>query len=135
MQRVAIATLVLFAAGAAGCGTSDDQARVRTATARFYAAIQAHDGAAACRQLSTDTVKQLESQSGKSCAEAVTHLQVEGRRIERMEVYATSAVVALDGSERAFLSQQSGDWKLSAVGCRPEPGAPQDAPLDCEVQA
>ena len=136
MRRISLAVLALaIAVAAPGCGRSDDRAAVRSATQAFYDAIRADDGPAACERLSEDAVAQLESQSGQACGEAVTRLRYEGGRIERVEVYVTNAKVDLSSAESAFLSEEPGGWKLSAIGCTPEDGKPRDRPLDCEVEA
>jgi hypothetical protein len=74
--RIVVA-LALVAASATGCGVGDDRDAARAATERFYAAIRAGDGEAACAELADDTAKALESQSGQRCAEAVTELSSE----------------------------------------------------------
>jgi hypothetical protein len=130
-----VAVLALVAATAGGCGVGDDRDAARAATERFYAAIRAGDGAAACAELAENTVKALESQSGQSCAEAVTGLSYRGGDIVRVQVYATNAKVDLARGESAFLSPEQGEWKLSAVACAPEQGKPRDRPYECEVEA
>jgi hypothetical protein len=127
--------VLLLALSAAGCGTSDDRAAARGATERFYAAVGDGDGAAACEELSAATVTALEGESGQACAEAVTGLEYTGGSVAGVEVYVTNAKVDLDGGESAFLAPESGAWKLSAVGCRPEDGEPRDRPLECEVES
>jgi N-methylhydantoinase A/oxoprolinase/acetone carboxylase beta subunit len=134
-RRVALLVPVLAVVVVPGCGVGDDRAAARETTERFYAAIRADEGQAACAELSEDTVKQLESQSGQSCADVVTRLSYEGGGIERVQVYATNAKVDLTSGESAFLSPDQGEWKLSAIGCRPEEGKPRDRPLDCEAEA
>ena len=129
------ALVLLVALSAAGCGTGDDRAAARGATERFYAAVRDDDGTAACEELSEDTVKALEGESGQACADAVTGLEYGGGSVARVEVYVTNAKVDLDGGESAFLSPESGAWKLSAVGCRTEVGEPRDRPLECEVES
>jgi N-methylhydantoinase A/oxoprolinase/acetone carboxylase beta subunit len=126
---------VVLALGVLGCGTADDRAAARAATERFYAAIKDDDGAAACEELSDDTVKELESQSGQACADAVMELDYAGGSVVMVEVHATNAKVDLSGGESAFLSPESGAWKLSAIACKPDAGKPRDRPLDCEVEA
>jgi N-methylhydantoinase A/oxoprolinase/acetone carboxylase beta subunit len=119
----------------AGCGTAADRADARTVTERFYGAIRADDGAAACEQLSEAAVKQLESQSGQDCADVVTRLEYEGGEIAAVEVFATNAKVDLTSAESGFLSLEPDGWRLTAIGCKPEEGKPRDRPLDCEVEA
>ena len=136
MRSVPIILLAsLLASLGSGCGTADDRGEARTATERFYEAVRVDDGEVACAELAEDAVKQLESQSGQACADAVVRLEYEGGEIRGVEVYATSATVELSSGESAFLSPESGEWKLSAVGCKPEEGKPRDRPLDCEVEA
>jgi N-methylhydantoinase A/oxoprolinase/acetone carboxylase beta subunit len=135
--RIALSTVsaVVLVLWVLGCGTADDRAAARETTERFYAAVADDDGAAACDELSEDTVKELESQSGQSCADAVTDLDFAGGSVVMVEVYAVNAKADLSGGESAFLSPESGSWKLSAIACKPEEGKPRDRPLDCEVQA
>ena len=133
-STVLVLLLTLPVVGA-GCGTGDDRAAARAATERFYAAVGQDDGAAACAELSEDTVKALESERGQECAEAVTQLEYAGGSIVGVEVYATNAKVDLSGGESAFVSPGPGGWKLSAVGCKPEEGKPRDRPLECEAES
>jgi hypothetical protein len=105
------------------------------ATERFYAAVAHDDGAAACEELSEDTVKELERQSGRECADAVTELEFAGGSVVMVEVYATNAKADVSGGESVFLSPEAGSWKLSAIACKPEAGEPRDRPLDCDVEA
>jgi N-methylhydantoinase A/oxoprolinase/acetone carboxylase beta subunit len=132
---LAIGSMVVLAPCVMGCGTADDRADAQAATERFYAAVANDDGAAACEELSEDTVKELESQSGQRCAGAVTDLEYAGGSVVMVEVYATNAKADLSGGESVFLSPESGSWKLSAIACTPEEGKPRDRPLDCEAQA
>ena len=136
-MRIAFSTVsaVVLALCVLGCGTADDRAAARAATERFYAAVSNDDGAAACDELSEDTIKELESQSGQECADAVTELEYSGGSVVMVEVYATNAKADVSGGESVFLSPESGAWKLSAIACRPEEGKPRDRPLDCELQA
>jgi hypothetical protein len=134
-SRLSIALLSLAVVPLAGCGVGDDRTAVRETTQRFYAAIDQDQGEAACEELGESTVEQLESQSGEACSDAVMRLQHEGGSIDSVEVYATNAKVDLTSGESAFLSPEQGEWKLSAIGCKPENGNPHDHPLDCEAEA
>ena len=131
MRRFAL--LVLAAALLAGCGTSDDQRQATATTVRFYAALRAHDGAAACAQLSEETVKSLEQQESKPCRAAVRSLRLPGARVLHTRVYITNAIVDLSGGEHAFLGREPAGWKLSAVGCRFDKGKPRDRPADYQA--
>lgn len=128
-------TLVAAAVGLAlaGCGTSDDRDQVRALTERFYTAIEADDGAAACAALSAAVVRAIEDQEGRPCARAVGSLRLRSASIDRVQVYVTSAKVDL-GGESAFAGRTADGWRLSAVGCRPVAGDPAERPFDCEAQ-
>ena len=134
-MRPMVLVATLCALAATGCGVSDDEAEVREVAERFYQAVRADDGAAACEQLSTATVEALEGQSGKSCAEAVTRLRYDGGRVEAAVVYVTNAKVDLTSGESAFLAEEAGAWRLVAVACRPETYNPRERPFECEVEA
>ena len=118
-----------------GCGTSDDREQARNAVIRFYHALEEHRGGAACAELSSSTVSQLESQSGQRCARAITDIRLRGGAVSRTEVFVTNAKVDVTSGESAYLDREAAGWKLSAVGCRPNEGKPRDRPLDCEVEA
>jgi hypothetical protein len=132
--RLVIALAAVVTLG--GCGTSGDADQSRAVVERFYDAVRQDDGSAACAQLSAPAAKALESQSGQSCASAVTRLDYEGGAIERIQVYMTSAKVDLRGGEAAFLDREPGiGWRISAVACKAEEGPPNEHPMDCEVES
>ena len=130
-----IALALLAGALSTGCGTEDDRDQVRAVVDRFYDAVRRDDGQAACDQLSQSTREELESQEERPCDEAVTRLNFEGGAIADADVYITNAEVGLRTGEHAFLSQERGAWKLSAIGCRAQEGRPRDRPFDCEAEA
>lgn len=133
--RCLLGGIVLTCVLMAGCGQSDDRAQVRAVAERFFGAVAAGDGAAACAELSADTRSQLESQEGRDCRDAVTGLTLEGGRLTREQVFVTNAKVDLASGQSAFLSRTEQGWRLSAVGCEPEGGKPADRPYDCELEA
>lgn len=129
-------TLLLVVAAAAlaaaGCGTSTDRDQARTAAQRLYAAVDRHDGAAACAQMSPPLRAQLvKDQSEPECAKAVLKLSLHGGRPAAVRVYANAAEVRLAGGDTVFLSDTREGWRVDAVGCRPQGGGP----YDCEEQA
>ena len=126
--------LVLLAL-VAGCGTSDDRDQARAAVERFYEAIRAGDGEAACEELGDSLVEQVESQTQQSCRGVITRFAYEGGAITATEVYITNAKVDLDSGESAFLGREDDGWKLSALACRAEKGKPADRPFECEAEA
>ena len=120
------------ALAAAGCGTSTDRDQARTAAQRLYAAVDRHDGAAACAQMSPPLRAQLvKDQSEPECAKAVLKLSLHGGRPAAVRVYANAAEVRLAGGDTVFLSDTREGWRVDAVGCRPQGGGP----YDCEEQA
>ena len=136
MVPLALALVLLaLAAAAAGCGTSDDRDQARTTVERFYGAVRADDGEAACEQLGDSLLEQVESQTGQSCPRVITRFQYDGGDVETVEVYITNAKVDLASGESAFLSREDDGWRLSAVGCKAEKGKPADRPLECEAEA
>ena len=136
MRRVAFPlVLVVLALALAGCGTSDDRDQASATTARFYAALARHDGAGACAQLSDATIKSLEQQESKPCAQAVRALGLQPARVKQTSVYITNAIVDLTGDQVAFLGREPTGWKLSAVGCTFDEGKPRDRPADCRAKS
>jgi hypothetical protein len=134
-MRARAAGLAACVAGLAlaGCGTGADRREVRTATERFYAAVRAHEGRTACALLDSDTSSQLvKDEQAPDCAAAVLKLQLHGARAQSASVYATSALVKLDGGDTVFLGWTRDGWRIDAVGCRPVPGG---GPLECEEQS
>ena len=120
---------------AGSCGTSDDRHESELVVARFYEAVDADDGAAACRELGESLLEQVESQTQRSCPEAITGFEYEPAPVEGVEVYITNAKVDLRSGESAFLGREPDGWRLSAIGCRAEKGKPADRPFECEAEA
>ena len=125
--------LVLVCVALAGCGTSARDTDAAGASDRFHAALDDGDGAAACRELTSETRKKLERDEGKACGEAIRGLDLPaGATAARAKVYVTTAFVELEEPASAvFLDEGPDGWKISAAGCTP--GAP-DQPFDCELE-
>ena len=107
---------------------------MRATTQQFLAAYAADRDEAACRPLSSDTVKELESEEGAPCPKAIGKVELGGGDIARVEVSVTNAKVDLATGESVFLSEQADGWKITALGCR-SAGKPADEPFDCELTA
>jgi hypothetical protein len=124
---------VLAAAlGAAGCGTAGDRDEARAAARELYAAVERHDGAAACARMSPSLRSQLVADEGGPCAKAVLGLDLSGRAPDRVEVYANEALVRFaGGGDTVFLSATRLGWRVDALGCRPE----GEGPYDCEAES
>jgi|SRR4051794_20536521 hypothetical protein len=123
-----LALLVLVTA----CGRAQDDRAVAAVTERFVTAVQAHEGARACAQLSTQAVQALEHDEGERCVKAVVGLDVDASPVRRTQVFGGGAKVDLADGHSAFLELTRQGWRVSAAGCAPEAG---DAPYTCEVQA
>jgi hypothetical protein len=133
-QAVLVPLLVAAVLPVAGCGTADDREQARATAQRFFADLQRGDGAAACRELGEDTIKQLIQEEQAPCAQAVTRLQLAPAGVARVQVFVTSGMVDLANGSSAYLNRSPDGWKLSAVGCRPQGGKPADRPYDCELE-
>jgi hypothetical protein len=134
MSRLLIPLALLVLIGA-GCGTSDDRDQARETVERFYEAVRADDGLAACEELGEGLLEQVQSQTQQSCRGVITRFEYEGGEVLDAEVYITAAKVDLSGGESAFLSREDAGWKLSALACKPEEGKPADRPWECEVES
>ena len=107
-----------------------DDPAPRATVERFSAAIEARDGAAACAELTEDTRSKLESQEQKPCEEAILTLELSGGEVADTEVVDTSASVELLEGDRAYLDSTPSGWRISAAGCDPRPGQPDDCELE-----
>src|SRR5829696_3118303 len=67
---------------AAGCGSGREQ-DASTVADRFYSAVAAKDGSAACAQLSEETVSKLESEEKASCSRRGARTRARGARRPR----------------------------------------------------
>jgi hypothetical protein len=129
-----LALVVLVVVGA-GCGRAGDERTARMVTDDFFSAVESGDGEQACTRLSPDTRAELEKQEQRPCREAVTDLELEGGSVVRAQVYMLNAMVELSSGETAFLDEGEEGWRLSAIGCKPEGGKPDDRPYDCELES
>jgi hypothetical protein len=127
-----VLVLALLASAAAGCGTDADRDQARAAAEALYAAVEAGDGQAACRQLSPQARQELEGQEQEECPDAILGLELAGVEVERVEVFLNEAAVHLSGGETVFLDETQQGWRVSALGCREQS---TNRPADCEVQA
>jgi hypothetical protein len=115
-----------------GCGRGHDDRAVATVTERLLRAVQEHDGARACAQLSAQAADALEDDEGERCAEAVVGLDLAPSAVRRTEVFGTAAKVDLANGHSVFVELTQAGWRVSAAGCVPQPA---DQPYRCEVEA
>jgi hypothetical protein len=116
----------------AGCGRGDDDRAVAAVTEQFLHAVQEHQGARACAQLSAQAIDALEHDEGERCNVAVVDLDVNASPVRRTQVFGLSAKVDLANGHSAFAELTRRGWRVSAAGCVPQPG---DQPYRCEVEA
>jgi hypothetical protein len=128
--RAATIAAIVVAGAISGCGTDASAHDARSSVERFYAAVEARDGGAACDRLSEDASSALEASAGEPCEEAVLSLELTPTAVATASVWVTSAQVSLQSGDTAFLDQVGGDWKIGAVGCHPRPGRPYECELD-----
>jgi hypothetical protein len=114
-----------------GCGTAAGEREVRASVDRFEAALQSKDGAAACKELSSETRSSLESDEKKPCEQAIGETDVKpAPNVEDVSVWVTGAQVKL-GGDTLFMDETAEGWKISAAGCKPQ--SPEE-PYDCELE-
>jgi hypothetical protein len=123
----ALAPLVILS----GCGVKGDERAARQVTDTFLAALQHHDGSAACGQLSQDAVKKLVQQDQMPCEKGVLSLKLDGASAGSVRVYITSARATVAGGDRLYLDRGPNGWKISAAGCQPQPDRQPD---DCDLE-
>src|SRR5215208_3746166 len=129
---VLLSLIVAATVAMTGCDSGREQDAAGVAK-RFSAALAAHDGTAACRQLSSDTVSQLESEEKSSCDKAILGLGLSAAPVRSTQVYVTEAKVDLAGGESLFLGETGDGWQIAAAGCKPQPG--EETPYECEVES
>jgi hypothetical protein len=128
--RALCAALAAAAAGGLGACRDDDAEAVRTTAVRFHAAVAAHQGAVACRELTDAAVDELETSRRRPCARAVLRLGLDAARPLRERVFENNASVDLTGGQTVFLDHTDEGWRISAAGCEPR----HEQPYDCELE-
>lgn len=127
--------LVAAAAGCAGPGDADAQDVVD----RFYVAVAAGDGDAACALLLAAAAEALAEEERAPCAEALLDPAGPGAVLGERAAAATVETVrragsqaqVLTASDTVFLARSGDTWVVSAVGCDPR----GERPYDCEVES
>jgi hypothetical protein len=122
----------LLAAGAlallvSGCSSAESPEVERVAT-QFEDA--SGDAQARCDLLMPQTLKQLEEQLKKSCAEGIGDVPLQGGDIVDVQVWGGDALVRLSG-DTVFLSKAATGWRVAAAVCTPQ----AEGPYDCEVES
>jgi hypothetical protein len=130
-MRARVAAIALLALALSGCGTGGSERDARGSAERFLGAFERHDGAAACAELSEETVSEVERSEKKRCEEGILSEDVSPAPVVGVQVYIHSAEAKLRGGEAVFLDLTPQGWKVSAAGCKPQPGKP----YQCEVES
>ena len=107
----------------------DDPAAGR-AVERFSAAIRANDGETACSLLAAQTRTALEEQEGSRCESAILELGLSGGAVGRVDVAEAAARAEVAGDGGAYLDEGPDGWRITALGCRPLTGRPDDCELE-----
>jgi hypothetical protein len=121
--------LLLAAIVVAGCGTSAGKHDAGDVAARFVAAVSARDGATACGLLTEQARESVSGATDASCAEAVLNIDEHGGPMRKVEVWGDAAQVRI-GTDVVFLVHLRTGWRVSAAGCKPQPGAPYKCEVD-----
>jgi hypothetical protein len=127
-----VLAFIAAALAVSGCGTSAAETQVRASVGRFEKALQSQDGAAACKELSSQTRSSLESEEKKPCDQAIGQTDLKpASGVEDVSVWITSGLVKL-GGDTLFMDETAEGWKISAAGCKSQGS---DKPYDCQVQS
>ncbi|MBT2470633.1 hypothetical protein J7E97_22885 [Streptomyces sp. ISL-66] len=95
----------------------------------FVRALSAGENEKACRLLAPETLRQLQDDEQKPCAQALTGEELpRSGAVLATEVYGRQAMLRLDG-DTVFLSRFSGGWKVVAAGCTPQGEQPYQCTL------
>ncbi len=97
-------------------GARDDD--VGASVPRSYEAVDAQDGATACRLLAPETRRELEESSGAPCPTAVLD-EVSAAVGPRSVVVMSNVAQARGGGDVTFLSHFRHGWLITAAACRP----------------
>jgi hypothetical protein len=124
------AAIAVLALALAGCGTSSSEQDAKGSVQRFFAALDRHDGATACDELSEEAVAEVEQAEKKPCEKGILAEDVSPAAVADVKVYMESAQAKLKGGEAVFLDRTPQGWKISAAGCKPQPGKPYQCELE-----
>lgn len=135
LRATAVAALVAAAAGCAGPGDGD----AREVVDRFYAAVAAGDGDAACALLLAGAAADLAEEEQEPCPDALLDPAGPGGVLGERAAAATvesvhragSQAQVLTASDTVFLARSGDTWVVTAVGCDPH----GERPYDCEVES
>src|SRR5215204_6092991 len=126
-QLIRGGAVLVLAAGLSGCGSAQEPAVQRVATAFED---PAGDPGARCDLLAPKALEALEQDQSEPCDEAIQQLPLGGGDVKSVEVWGGDAQVRMDG-DTLFLTETNAGWRVTAAACQPN----GEAPYDCEVAA
>jgi hypothetical protein len=111
------------------CG-SQLPAASSAAAERFYQAVEAGNGSAACELLAPASLQEVEQAAQAPCRTAILDEDISGDgKVTQLRQYGTQAQAKVRG-DIAFLSEFDDGWKIVAAGCT----AQGELPYDCKVK-
>ena len=111
-----------------GCG-SDLPAAASNVAERFYQAIGARNGAAACALLAPQTFHEVEESAQAQCATAILDENIPaGGEVTELRQYGGQAQARMR-DDTAFLAEFDDGWKVVAAACTPQGQLPYDCKL------
>lgn len=130
MRRWAVGVLVAMTVFAGTACGSDLPAASSNAAARFYQAIEANNGAAACALLAPRTLHEVEQSAQAPCETAILDEDIPaGGKVTKLRQYGTQAQARMS-DDTAFLAEFDNGWKVVAAACTPQ----GQLPYDCRVK-
>jgi hypothetical protein len=129
-MRLRLAAIAVLLVPLSGCGMAGSENDARRSVERFFQAFSAQDGAGACHELSQDAASEVQQSEKKPCQKGILSEDISPAPVTEVQVYMTSAQAKLRGGEAVFLDQTPQGWKISAVGCKPQPGKPYQCELE-----
>lgn len=110
--------------------SSNRSAASSSVAERFYQAVAADNGSAACALLAPPTLHEVEQSEGKPCADALLDEDIPaGGAVTALHVYGTEAQVRMS-NDTAFLAEFDDGWKVMAAACT----AKGELPYDCKLK-
>lgn len=104
--------------------------QVRSAATDFQSRVAGEDWAGACRLLSDQARRQLESSTARTCAAALAPLRLSGGAVGEVQVWGGNASARIPTGP-VFLSRFGTEWRVIGAGCT---WRGEDQPYDCSVR-
>ncbi|MDI6627771.1 MAG: hypothetical protein QME72_08635 [Rhodococcus sp. (in: high G+C Gram-positive bacteria)] len=128
VAAVGMVAIVLVLPGCSSLGP--DAAGAGHAASSFHAALRGGNGVEGCALLAADTVEHVEKSSHAACEKGILDSDIpDAEQIVDVRAYGRAAQVRMD-TDTVFLTVADGGWKVTAAGCRAEPGGPYDCMIE-----